>query len=77
VNIKAAEQMGKLHDKLKAIAYDGHPLELYLMRLQFCLFADDSGIFDEKGIINEYLEFKTSEDENDLPLYMQDRSTHR
>jgi len=66
VNIKAAELMGKLHDKLKAIGYDGHPLELYLVRLLFCLFADDTGIFDEKGIFNEYLEFKTSEDGNDL-----------
>lgn len=66
VNIKAAELMGKLHDKLKAIGYDGHPLEIYLVRLLFCLFADDTGIFDEKGIFNEYLEFKTSEDGNDL-----------
>ncbi|RZK10776.1 MAG: class I SAM-dependent DNA methyltransferase, partial [Flavobacterium sp.] len=66
VNIKAAELMGKLHDKLKAIGYDGHSLELYLVRLLFCLFADDTGIFDEKGIFNEYLEFKTSEDGNDL-----------
>ena len=41
VNIEAAELMGKLHDKLKAIGYKGHPLELYLVRLVFCLFADD------------------------------------
>jgi hypothetical protein len=66
VNIKAAEIMGKLHDKLKAIGYDGHHLEVYLVRLLFCLFADDTGIFDEKGIFNEYLEFKTSGDGNDL-----------
>jgi hypothetical protein len=66
VNIKAAEIMGKLHDKLKAIGYDGHHLEVYLVRLLFCLFADDTGIFEEKGIFNEYLEFKTSEDGNDL-----------
>lgn len=66
VNIKAAEIMGRLHDKLKAIGYDGHHLEVYLVRLLFCLFADDTGIFDEKGIFNEYLEFKTTEDGNDL-----------
>lgn len=66
VNIKAAEIMGRLHDKLKAIGYEGHQLEVYLVRLLFCLFADDTGIFDEKGIFNEYLEFKTSEDGNDL-----------
>src|SRR5690606_12576167 len=49
VNIKAAEMMGKLHDKLKEIGYTGHELELYLVRLVFCLFADDTNIF-EQGI---------------------------
>ena len=49
-NIEAAVHMGKLHDKLKAIGYTGHQLELYLVRLLFCLFADDTSIF-EKGIL--------------------------
>lgn len=66
VNIKAAEVMGRLHDKLKAIGYTGHQLEVYLVRLLFCLFADDTGIFEEKGIFNDYLELKTAEDGNDL-----------
>ncbi|HLF45454.1 MAG TPA: type IIL restriction-modification enzyme MmeI, partial [Chitinophagaceae bacterium] len=65
VNIEAAELMGKLHDKLKAIGYEGHQLELYLVRLVFCLFADDSNIF-EKDIFNEYIELKTAEDGSDL-----------
>jgi hypothetical protein len=46
VNIRAAELMGKLHDKLKEIGYEGHPLELYLVRMLFCLFADDTSIFE-------------------------------
>ncbi|UPT66150.1 MAG: hypothetical protein M0D57_16925 [Sphingobacteriales bacterium JAD_PAG50586_3] len=29
-NIKAAELMGKLHDRLEEIGYTGHPLEVYL-----------------------------------------------
>ena len=45
VNIKAAERMGRLHDALKASGYTGHPLEVLLVRLLFCLFADDTGIF--------------------------------
>ena len=45
VNLKAAERMGRLHDALKASHYDGHPLEVLLVRLLFCLFADDTGIF--------------------------------
>jgi hypothetical protein len=40
VNIQAAEKMGQLHDRLKEIGYAGHQLELYLVRLLFCLFAD-------------------------------------
>jgi len=49
VNIRAAEQMGKLHDLLKASGYTGHPLELLLVRTLFCLFADDTGIFQPAG----------------------------
>ena len=52
VNIDAAERMGKLHDKLKEIGYEGYNLELYLVRLLFGLFADDTGIF-EKSIFLE------------------------
>ena len=69
VNIEAAELMGMLHDKLKAIGYDGHHLELYLVRLLFCLFADDSSIF-ERGIFNEYIELKTNEDGSDLAMHI-------
>lgn len=65
VNLQAAELMGKLHDRLKAIGYTGHALELYLVRLLFCLFADDTGIF-EKDTFNDYLQLKTSEDGSDL-----------
>ncbi|SDX85013.1 hypothetical protein SAMN05421644_1161, partial [Allochromatium warmingii] len=46
VNIKAAERMGQLHDVLQALGYDGHALEVYLVRLLFCLFAEDTGIFE-------------------------------
>lgn len=65
VNIQAAELMGKLHDKLKADGYSGHHLELYLVRLVFLLFADDTGIF-EKGIFYDYLDIRTREDGSDL-----------
>ena len=52
VNIEAAELMGRLHDKLKAIGYTGHQLELYLVRLLFCLFADDTNILKETACMN-------------------------
>jgi len=69
VNIQAAELMGKLHDQLKVIGYDGHALELYLVRLLFCLFADDTNIF-EKGIFQELIQLRTAEDGSDLALYI-------
>ncbi len=65
VNIKAAELMGKLHDRLKEFGYAGHPLEVYLVRLLFILFADDTGIF-EKDIFKEFIGQKTNEDGSDL-----------
>jgi type I restriction-modification system DNA methylase subunit len=55
VNIKAAELMGKLHDKLLESGYSGHQLEVLLVRILFCLFADDTGIF-EKGTFTEFVE---------------------
>ncbi len=57
-NIKAAELMGKLHDRLKEIGYDGHPLEVYLVRLLFLLFAEDTTIF-EKQQFQDFIERRT------------------
>lgn len=65
VNIKAAELMGKLHDQLEETGYEGHHLEVFLVRLLFCLFADDTGIF-EKDTFKELIEVKTNEDGSDL-----------
>ena len=69
VNIKAAERMGKLHDRLRETGYDGHELEVYLVRLLFCLFAEDTGIF-EKGVFQEYIERNTREDGSDLAMHL-------
>ncbi len=65
VNIEAALLMGKLHDLLKESGYTGHPLEVYLVRLLFLLFADDTGIF-EKDAFKEFIEQKTNESGSDL-----------
>ncbi|WP_259652940.1 class I SAM-dependent DNA methyltransferase [Bacillus paranthracis] len=69
VNIEAAEKMGKLHDQLKEVGYIGHELEVYLVRLLFCLFADDTGIF-EKNIFRDYIEQNTKEDGSDLAYHL-------
>ena len=66
VNIKAAERMGKLHDALKDSGYTGHRLEVLLVRLLFCLFAEDTGIFEPRRRFQDYIEQRTHEDGSDL-----------
>jgi hypothetical protein len=70
-NIKAAELMGKLHDRLEEIGYTGHPLEVYLVRLLFCLFAEDTTIFNKQQF-QEYIELRTAEDGSDLAAKLQE-----
>ncbi len=64
-NIQASEIMGALHDALEEFGYKGHDLERFLVRLLFCLFADDTGIFQPIGIFDEYIA-NTREDGVDL-----------
>jgi hypothetical protein len=69
VNIEAAYHMGILHDALKDAGYTGRDLEVYLVRLLFCLFADDTGIF-ERSIFVDYLQQKTNTDGSDLGMHL-------
>ncbi len=62
VTIKAAELMGRIHDALEANGYTGHDLERYLVRLLFCMFADDTGIFQPKDIFLQLIENDTAPD---------------
>ena len=55
VNIEASELIARLHDALKASGYDGHDLELFLVRTVFCLFADDTGIFEPRDIFLDFI----------------------
>ncbi len=64
-NIKAAELAGNLHDALAEAGYTGDDLERFLVRVVFCLFADDTGIFEPRDIFLNYIEERTSEDGSD------------
>ncbi len=66
VNIKASELVGKLHDALEDAGYTGHDLEQFLVRIVFCLFADDTGIFEPRDIFLDLLETRTREDGSDM-----------
>ncbi len=71
-NIKAAELVGRLHDALDEAGYRGHDLERFLVRIVFCLFADDTGIFEPRDIFLDFIETRTREDGSDLgPLLTQ------
>ena len=52
VNVEAAIKMARIHDALKEFGYEGHELEVYLVRLLFCMFAEDTGIFPQFSFIN-------------------------
>lgn len=70
-NIKAAELMGKFHDRLEEIGYIGHPLEVYLVRILFLLFAEDTTIFNKQQF-QEYIEQRTHVDGSDLASKLQE-----
>ena len=63
--------MGKLHDRLEEIGYTGHPLEVYLVRILFLLFSEDTTIFNKQQF-QEYLEQRTAEDGSDLASKLQE-----
>jgi hypothetical protein len=68
-NIIASELMAKLHDALKDSGYVGHDLERFLVRLLFCLFADDTGIFPRDSF-ETLIRERTAEDGSDLGLWL-------
>lgn len=70
VNIEASEMMGELHDALKASGYEGHNLERFLVRLVFCLFADDTGIFEPRDIFSALIMERTQPDGSDTGLWL-------
>jgi len=64
LNTQAAYKMARLHDMLRDGRYTGHALELYLVRLLFCLFSDHSGIFNRRQFF-QYVR-NSAADGNDL-----------
>jgi hypothetical protein len=69
VNVMAAEKLGRLHDQLKDEGYDPSALEPFLVRLLFCLFAEDTAIFERSGL-QDYVENRTAEDGSDLGMHL-------
>ncbi|MCF2515491.1 class I SAM-dependent DNA methyltransferase [Sphingomonas sp. G124] len=72
VNIKAAELLGTLHDALEAKGYRGGDLEKLMVRLLFCLFADDTGIFESKDDFLYLIEERTDVDGGNVGSVLND-----
>ncbi len=74
-DIKAAERMGRLYD---IILEDNpaedessrHALNIFLSRLLFCFFAEDTGIFPDNLFTNA-MASHTDQDGSDLQIYLQ------
>src|SRR6266478_173761 len=69
VNIRAVELLGELHDALKDGGYSGHDLERFLVRVLFCLFAEDTGLF-ERNAFTLFVENHTLPDGSDLGVQL-------
>ena len=69
-DVKAAEKLAKLHDEIRAYNEynsddDLHDLNIFITRLLFCFFAEDTGIFEENLFTNFIRRF-TKNDGSDL-----------
>ncbi|MDN4493096.1 class I SAM-dependent DNA methyltransferase [Ureibacillus aquaedulcis] len=73
-DVKAAEKMAKLYDQIKVDnkitnSEKTHELNVFLTRLLFCFFAEDTDIFS-KGIFTKSIESHTQTDGSDLNGYI-------
>ena len=64
-NTLAAEKLADLHQAIQATGYPDSDLESLLVRLLFCLFADDTALFGEPGAFLRLIE-DTRADGDDL-----------
>ena len=70
VNIEAAERLAKLKDALEAGGYPAHDLERFMVRVLFCLYAEDTGLLGEPDAFRFYIENNTRPDGSDLGLHI-------
>jgi hypothetical protein len=64
-NERAYDRMCELHDALKAGGFGGHELERLLVRILFCVFAEDTGIFEPESYTS-FIRQQTREDGSDI-----------
>lgn len=75
-DVKAAEKMAKIYDEIyhnnKSFAEQyNHDLNVFLTRLLFCFFAEDTGIFTEENLFTKSLIEHTNDNGNDLQAFFE------
>ncbi|WP_321438324.1 DNA methyltransferase [uncultured Bacteroides sp.] len=73
-DVRAAERMAKLYDEIRkdnptTTHEEVHNLNVFLSRLLFCYFAEDTGIFD-KDLFTKSIDYHTQKDGSDLSMYL-------
>lgn len=68
-SVDAARLMAEFHNEIAKTGYSGHDLEVFLIRILFCLFAEDTGIFP-KDHFRWYIENRTNSDGSDLGIHI-------
>lgn len=74
-DVKAAERMGKLYDEIKKdnstdTEAEVHDLNVFLTRLLFCFFAEDTNIFEKSQFTHSVINH-TQEDGSDLDSHFE------
>jgi hypothetical protein len=69
-NLEATQLMCNLHDALEAGGYTGHELKRFLVRILFCLFAEDNGIYPQKAF-ELFIRDRTADDGSDLGVRLE------
>lgn len=75
-DVKAAEKMAKIYDEIYShnkefASTNNHALNVFLVRLLFCFFAEDTGIFEGENIFTEAITNHTQDDGSDLNQFFE------
>lgn len=66
-NLRATELLATIHDELLTFRYPAHDTRVLLVRLLYCLFADDTGVWAHR-MFEDFVDVKTAEDGSDFGL---------
>lgn len=69
LNLQAADLLGDLHDALEENGFTGHELQVFMVRVLFCLFAEDTGVFNRHQFTQYLMQF-TDESGFDTEMHL-------